>query len=95
MTLEFPEKLNKDPGFAPGLHFSQYFNASPGLVILLLPNRRSGGWELGTSLPSAINNLVVRLSLWKRRVRKPGYEIGTDIRVGRVGTALSRRRTVN
>lgn len=40
---------------------------------------------------SAIINLVLRLSLWKWRVKKSGCEIGTDIRVGRVRTALSRR----
>ena len=41
-------KLNKDPDFVLSLHFSQYFNACPGLAMLSLPARRSGDWDLGT-----------------------------------------------
>lgn len=75
MTLELPEKLRKDPDFAPSLHFSQYFNNCPGLEIILLLLASSGGWELGTSLLSAIINLVLRGSLWKRRVRDLGTKL--------------------
>ena len=90
MTLELPVKLNKDLDFAAGLHFPQYFNACPGLEILVLP-ASFGVWELGTSLRS----LVLRICLWKRRVTKSDYEIGGNIRVGKVGAALSRTRTVD
>jgi len=51
VTLELPEKLNKAPDFAPCLHFSQYFKASPGLVMSLLPVRR---WALVFQLRSII-----------------------------------------
>jgi len=51
VTLELPEKLNKAPDFAPGLHFSQYFKASPVLVMSLLPVRR---WALVFQLQSII-----------------------------------------
>lgn len=60
MTLELPEKLNKDPDFAPILHFSQYFNACPGLEILL-HSASSGGWELGTSWQCVIIILMLKI----------------------------------
>ena len=81
-------KLNKDPDFVLSLHFSQYFNACPGLAILSLPAKDPviETWALSTITTQAFS--------WKWRVRESGHEIGTDIRVGRVRTALSRRRTV-
>lgn len=89
MTLELPEKLNKDPDFAPILHFSQYFKASPGLEIQLL-QASSGGWELDTSLQRVIIILILKICLWKRRVTKSGYEID-----GREGRGALSRRTVH